>query len=181
MITKPWIDYGSTGVLGVMWKSTTADGNHFEGPALKVVALLVAAPAGTAPLREASARAVTRAGLRPVVRVGTAADPAERLALLVGQALRDQVSAIALVVDPALPADVAPAAKASHDAGVPLVLVGADQQQVDRRARVPGHYVAAYVPGSPGAGSRAAQAALRALSPTSSCGCEGPTGPPSSS
>jgi LPXTG-motif cell wall-anchored protein len=30
MITKPWIDYGSTGVLGVMWKSTTADGNHFE-------------------------------------------------------------------------------------------------------------------------------------------------------
>lgn len=30
VLTKPWIDYGSTGVLGVMWKSTTADGNHHD-------------------------------------------------------------------------------------------------------------------------------------------------------
>jgi hypothetical protein len=29
-LTQPWIDYGSTGALAVMWKSTTADGNHFE-------------------------------------------------------------------------------------------------------------------------------------------------------
>lgn len=29
-ITKPWIDYGSSGLLTVMWKSTTADGGHFD-------------------------------------------------------------------------------------------------------------------------------------------------------
>jgi ABC-type sugar transport system substrate-binding protein len=110
-------------------------------------------------------RDIAAAGLRPVVRVGTAPDPAERLALLVGQALRDQVSVIALVVDPSLPADVVPVAKAAHDAGVPLVLAGADQEQVDRRARTPGHYIAAYVPSGPDLGTRAAQAAIRALVP----------------
>lgn len=29
-VTKEWMDYGPNGVLAVMWKSTTADGNHSE-------------------------------------------------------------------------------------------------------------------------------------------------------
>jgi ABC-type sugar transport system substrate-binding protein len=132
-----------------------------------VVALLIADLTGSGPVRESFLRDVTAAGLRPVVRVGTTADPAERLALLVGQALRDQVSAIVLVVTPTLPADVVPVAKAAHDAGVPLVLGGADEQKVDQRARMPGHYVAAYVPAGPDLGARAAQAALQSLVPAS--------------